>query len=114
MVSDEIEIERTVIQGLRRTQEGTILGLLPRTVPGRLTQAELQGFERRIRNLSLFDRVGVAVGDRMLTVEVLEKFTLASILNFSTGSSLSDLSATAACGMQHRRDGNPAWRSIEL
>lgn len=31
----------------------------------------------------------------MLTVEVLEKFTLAPILNFSTGSSLPDLSATA-------------------
>ncbi len=95
MVSDEIEIERAVIQGLRRTQEGTILGLLPRTVPGWFTQAELQEVERPIRNLSLFDRAGVAVGDRLLPVDVLEKFTLAPILNFSTGSSLSDLSATA-------------------
>lgn len=115
MVRDEIEIEQVIIQGLRRTQEDTILGLLPRAVPGRLTRTELQEFERRIRNLSLFDRVGVAVGDRMLTVEVLEKFTLVPNPQlFDREQSARSQRHRRPGGIQHQRDGNPTWRSIEL
>ena len=58
------------------------------------TQAEIQEFERRVRNFSLFDRVTVAVRDQTLAIEVQEKFTLAPILNFTSGSSPQDLNAT--------------------
>ncbi len=89
-----IRIERSAVEGLKRTKSEAILDLLPRPLPAEYTQAELQEFERRIRNLSLFDHVAVAVRDHTLTVQVQEKFTLAPILNFTSGSSPRDLNAT--------------------
>lgn len=91
---DPTVIEQIDVRGLRYTKEATILGLLPRPIPGGFTRAELQEFERRIRNLSLFDYVKVTVQDHTLDVEVLEKVTVAPILNFSSGSSLKDSSVT--------------------
>jgi hypothetical protein len=55
---------------------------------------ELAEFERRIRNLSLFDYVKMDRNGTTLTVKVQEKVTLAPILNFTSGSSLKDLNAT--------------------
>ncbi|MGQ0809937.1 MAG: hypothetical protein ACT4OO_01760 [Nitrospiraceae bacterium] len=92
--SETVRIQRVEIQGLIHTKESTLLELLRRPIPGEFTLAEVHEFERRIRNLSLFDHVDVSVKDGLLTVEVREKITLAPILNFTSGSSLQDLNAT--------------------
>jgi hypothetical protein len=89
-----VRVETVHLHGLVHTTEETILKLLPRQIPAEFDRAEIDEFERRIRNLSLFDRVSVALQDQVLTVEVLEKFTLAPILNFTSGSVLQDLNAT--------------------
>jgi len=91
---DWIRIERLRIQGLVQTKKETIERLLPRPVPAKFSLAEIEEFERRIRNLSLFDLVAVTVVEQEVLVEVMEKFTLAPIANFTSGSSLKDLSAT--------------------
>lgn len=89
-----IYIEETRVSGLIHTKEETIWRLLPRPVPGQFTQAELAEFERRIRNLSLFDRVVVAIQDHHVVVDVHEKMTLSPILTFTSGTSVKDLNAT--------------------
>jgi outer membrane protein assembly factor BamA len=92
--SGVVRVETVQVYGLVHTIEETILKLLPRQIPAEFNRAEIDEFERRIRNLSLFDRVSVALQDRDLMVEVLEKYTLAPILNFTSGSVLQDLNAT--------------------
>ncbi len=87
-------IQETDVKGLKRTNLDAILDLLPRPIPAEYTKAEILEFERRVRNLSLFDWVAVEVRDTTLVVEVQEKFTLAPILNFTSGSSAQDLNAT--------------------
>ncbi|MEQ1563191.1 MAG: hypothetical protein E8D51_02760 [Nitrospira sp.] len=89
-----VRIEQSDVQGLKHTRSEALLDLLPRPLPAAYTEAEIREFERRVRNLSLFDRVTVAVRDQTLAVEVQEKFTLAPILNFTSGSSPQDLNAT--------------------
>ena len=69
--------------------------LLPHPIPGRFTRAELREFERRIRNLSLFDRVLVTTQGEALRVDVREKITLAAILEFTSGRTFKDTSVTA-------------------
>jgi|GEM_PF-905812 len=92
--SELVFIEKTQVLGLIHTKEETIWNLLPRAVPGRFTYAELAEFERRIRNLSLFDHVDVAIRDHRVVVDVQEKFTLSPILSFTSGTSVKDLNAT--------------------
>lgn len=88
-------IEATEARGLIHTKEETIWKLLPRPVPGQFTQMELAEFERRIRNLSLFDRVSVVAHEGKVSVDVQEKLTLSPILSFTSGTSVKDLNATA-------------------
>ncbi|MGE3154835.1 MAG: hypothetical protein AB7G48_20185 [Nitrospiraceae bacterium] len=92
--ADPVWIESTEIRGLVRTKEETIWKLLPRPVPGRFTPEEIKEFERRIRNLSLFDHVDVAVRGHRVVVDAHEKFTLSPILSFTSGSTFKDLNAT--------------------
>lgn len=95
MADGETVLITTVqIDGLIHTKPDTILRLLPRSAPAEYTQAEIEEFERRVRNLSLFDRVQVIRSGRTVTVDVEEKITLTPILNFTSGSSLKDLNAT--------------------
>lgn len=82
------------IEGLIHTKPGTISQLLPRPLPGEFARAEIEEFERRVRNLSLFDHVQVTRDGSMLRVDVQEKITLAPILNFTSGTSVKDLNAT--------------------
>jgi hypothetical protein len=88
-------IQETDLVGLRYTKAETILELLPHPIPGRFTRAELREFERRIRNLSLFDRVLVTTQGEALRVDVREKITLAPILEFTSGRTFKDTSVTA-------------------
>lgn len=92
--SESIFIEKPRVNGLRNTQPETIWKLLPRAVPGQFTKPELAEFERRIRNLSLFDQVDVTVQDHQVIVDVHEKFTLSPVLSFTSGTSVKDLNAT--------------------
>lgn len=91
---ETITIETVRIEGLTHTKQETILRLLSRSVPATFTQAEVEEFERRVRNLSLFDHVQVTREGSLVTVEVQEKITLAPILNFTSGTSIKDLNAT--------------------
>ncbi|MCW5800111.1 MAG: hypothetical protein KIT40_16565 [Nitrospira sp.] len=91
---DSLFISDTRILGLIHTKDETIWKLLPRPVPGQFTRAELAEFERRIRNLSLFDQVEVALETSRLAVTVHEKFTLSPILSFTSGTTAKDLNAT--------------------
>jgi outer membrane protein assembly factor BamA len=58
-----VRVETVHLHGLVHTTEETILKLLPRQIPAEFDRAEIDEFERRIRNLSLFDRVSVALQD---------------------------------------------------
>ena len=92
--SETVSIETVRIEGLIHTEQETILRLLPRSLPAEFTRAEVEEFERRVRNLSLFDRVQVTRAGQNVTVDVQEKITLAPILNFTSGTSVKDLNAT--------------------
>ena len=65
-----ISINTLEISGVLHTKEDTIRQLLPRPIPSQFTRAEVEEFERRIRNLSLFDRVKVATHDGKIAVDV--------------------------------------------
>ena len=91
---EPVWIDTVHIEGLIHTKLDTILRLLPRSLPAEFTRAEVEEFERRVRNLSLFDRVQVTRDGPIVTVDVEEKVTLAPILNFTSGSSVKDLNAT--------------------
>ena len=91
---ETVSIEAVHIEGLIHTEQETILRLLPRSLPAEFTRAEIEEFERRVRNLSLFDHVQVTRDGQNVTVAAQEKITLAPILNFTSGSSVKDLNAT--------------------
>jgi hypothetical protein len=90
----DIVLEKADVQGLTRTMEETILELLPRPLPGVYSKAELREFERRVRNLSLFDFVSVSVDDAILRVHVQEKWTLVPIVSYTSGKTAQDVSVT--------------------
>lgn len=96
--SPAAEVDRTVsrpftqlrLVGLERTRRRTIERLLPRPMPTALTAIEIEEFERRVRNLAVFDKVTVQADDPELVVTVREKFTLIPSLEFSTGATAVD------------------------
>ncbi len=92
--NEPVRIERVSIVGTVHTKPETILQLLPRPVPAEFTRSEIEEFERRVRNLSLFDRVLVTRDGPAVTVDVQEKITLAPIVSFTSGTSVKDLNAT--------------------
>ena len=91
---ETVQIDTVHVEGLIHTEQETIIRLLPRSLPAEFTRAEVEEFERRVRNLSLFDRVQVTRAGQNVTVDVQEKITLAPILNFTSGTSVKDLNAT--------------------
>lgn len=91
--------------GLERTAESTITELLPRPLPTTLTGAELGEFRRRIKNLALFDLVEVQHIGNILTVSVRRKTTIAPVLDFSSGKTLSDSKITLGA-IEHDIDGH--------
>ena len=59
-VDDEaIRVNEVSIEGTIHTKPEVITRLLPRPVPNEFSRAEIAEFERRVRNLSLFDLVHV-------------------------------------------------------
>jgi hypothetical protein len=80
------------IEGNAKTRPSTFRSLLPRELPADLSAAEVREFERRVRNLEIFDAVDVRVDGADLVVVVREKWTLIPSFEFSTGKTLADTS----------------------
>ncbi|MEQ1793338.1 MAG: hypothetical protein ABL970_04025 [Nitrospira sp.] len=91
---EAVFLDTVQTRGLVHTKPETILRLLPRPLPDEFTRAEIDEFERRVRNLSLFDQVEVTREGQGVTVTAQEKITLAPILNFTSGTSVKDFNAT--------------------
>jgi len=91
---ETVRIDTVHIKGLIHTEQETILRLLPRSLPAEFTKAEIAEFERRVRNLSLFDSVQVTRAGQNVTIDVQEKITLSPILNFTSGTSVKDSNTT--------------------
>ena len=72
---ETVWIDTVHIEGLIHTKQETILRLLPRSVPAEFTRAEVEEFERRVQNLSLFDRVQVTRDGPTVTVDVEKDYT---------------------------------------
>ncbi|MGC4088109.1 MAG: hypothetical protein QM756_09460 [Polyangiaceae bacterium] len=83
-------VDSIVIVGNQRTRDETVLELLPRRPPTRLSEAELGEFRRRLDNLAIFDAVTLERRGRTLRVGVREKWTLIPSLEFASGSSIED------------------------
>ncbi len=83
-------IEVVVVTGNTRTRRETLLELLPRRPPAEFSDAELSEFERRVGNLSIFDRVQVERHGRTLNVELREKWTLIPDFDFASSQTLAD------------------------
>lgn len=88
------DIDTMSFEGLERTKQETLLELLPRPLPARLSGVEIVEVTRRIRNLELFDRLEVDVRGRDLHVKVRRKVTIQPIFDFSTGKTVADTSVT--------------------
>lgn len=73
MDGETVWIDTVHIEGLIHTKQETIVRLLPRSLPAEFNRAEVEEFERRVRNLSLFDRVQVTRAGQIVTVAVEEK-----------------------------------------
>lgn len=99
------EVDTVTSEGLERTAPETITELLPRPAPTTLTGVELVEFVRRIKNLALFDRVEVEPVGRELRVRVRRKTTIAPVVDFSTGKTLSDSKVTLGA-IEHDIDGH--------
>jgi hypothetical protein len=83
-------LETLELEGAERTRRPTIAALLPRPLPARLSRSELDEFERRLRNLAIFDDVSVATEGDRLSVRVREKLTLTPAFDLATGRTLAD------------------------
>ena len=99
------QIDALRSEGLERTAPETITELLPRPLPAALTGVELVELRRRIKNLALFDQVEVQPSGRTLLVRVQRKFTIAPIVDLSTGKTLADSKITLGA-VEHDVDGH--------
>jgi len=89
-VTAALDVTSVTISGNSATAEGTLLELLPRPLPDRFSERELEEFERRLNNLGIFDHVVVRCESRGLGVRVREKWTLVPELDYSSGQTLAD------------------------
>jgi hypothetical protein len=90
-----------------------IAELLPRPLPTELTAAEIAELTRRIKNLALFDKVDVEQRGSVLSVRVRRKFVITPVLDFSTGKTLEDVSATIGA-VHNDIDGHASRLGIEV
>lgn len=88
--AEERVVQHLRLEGNVRTRHTAIAALLPRELPTELTARELEEFDRRVRNLGIFDEVYVAIEGTTLKVQVREKFTLSPVLGFASGATWVD------------------------
>ena len=86
--------ESIQIEGLRNTKENTLIEILPRELPTILSAKELEEYERRIKNLGIFDKVEVLKIDKGIRVNVRSKNTYSPNIELSTGKTSKDTSGT--------------------
>lgn len=98
------EVDRIDATGLGSTSTATLSELLPRSPPAIYSDNELREFERRLRNLVLFDRVRVRLVDRVLVVEVDRKDNIEGDVEASTGATVRDADVETAM-LHHDIDG---------
>jgi hypothetical protein len=94
-------------------KEDEIAELLPRPLPTALTGAEIVELTRRIKNLALFDKVAVEQRGAVLAIRVRRKFVLTPIVDFSTGKTLADASATIGA-IHNDIDGHASRLGLEV
>lgn len=83
-------IDELVVKGAARTRFDTIAGLLEAHPPLELDEAAVDEFERRIRNLAIYDAVRVERRGGKLVVTVREKWTLIPSVEFASGKTFRD------------------------
>jgi len=88
------EVMDIEFEGLGKTKESVIVDILPRSLPTKMTQAEITEFSRRVKNLGIFDFVQVSNQSNKLLVKTKRKKTLSPIVDFSSGKTLEDSSFT--------------------
>ena len=86
------EVNSIEIQGNGSTKTEALVEILPRELPTKMTNAEIDEYARRVKNLGIFDLVNVKKVDNKLMVEVRRKTTLSPIIALSTGKTLRDTS----------------------
>jgi hypothetical protein len=99
------DVQNLVVEGRAGTALETFHELLPRPLPTRMTGAEIIEFRRRVKNLALFDAVDVAPLGTELRVRLQHKTTIAPIVDFSTGKTLTDTKVTLGA-VEHDVDGH--------
>lgn len=84
-------VESVEATGIGSTKRAALLELLPREPPNEYTDAELAEFERRVRNLGLFDSVSVSLSAGVMRIDVSRKNNVEPEIAFSTGATPRDL-----------------------
>lgn len=92
-------IERLEASGLGTTRTRTLTELLPAELPASFEDDDLREFERRVRNLGLFDAVAIAVVGSVLHVDVRRKENVEPDLDFASGATARD--TELSLGAQH-------------
>lgn len=100
----QLGIDRVEAKGLGTTELATLIELLPRDPPAIYTDSELAEFERRVRNLELFDRVDITVEQRVLRVDVGRKENVEPEFDFASGATAAD-TAVGLGATHHDVDG---------
>jgi hypothetical protein len=103
-VARAAHIDRVEAKGLGTTSVETITELLPRDAPAEFTDDELREFERRVRNLALFDDVRVSIVGGVLHIDVRRKENVEPELDFATGKTPRD-TEVAIGALHHDIDG---------
>lgn len=98
------EVEHLEVKGVGSTSTTAVAALLPRALPSTFTDAELREFERRLRNLGLFDRLEVRLRGRTLAIEVDRKDNIEGDFEASSGATPRDTDVEAAV-LHHDVDG---------
>jgi len=104
-------VDRLEATGLGTTKVETITELLPRDTPGEFTDDELHEFERRVRNLALFDSVHVSVTGGVLHVDARRKVNVEPEFDFATGRTLKDTQLSLGA-LHHDVDGKASTFGI--
>jgi hypothetical protein len=84
------QVTLLTLEGLDATAPRTVAALLPRPAPAPYKSSELVEFERRLKNLGIFDAVEVGCKGTELRVRVREKWTLVPNVALATGKTLAD------------------------
>jgi hypothetical protein len=101
-------VDRLGLEGFSRVEPVVVDELMPRALPGCITEAEQTELERRLWALGIFDDVSVTRRDRVLHVRVREKWTLIPTAEVGTAKTAADSYASVVV-----TESNVAGRAVE-